>query len=84
MTEFQINDVRYKLLGGTFYIYDGIAWTPVFGRESALLRHLATIQMLVDGQSEDDSLWFEAQTAPEAYLQQELRKLHAVIEEALP
>ena len=35
---------------------------------------------LVDQQAEDEGLWFEALTAPEAYLQQELRKLHAVIE----
>ena len=31
-------------------------------------------------QAEDEGLWFEAETAPEAYLQQELRRLHAVIE----
>ena len=36
---------------------------------------------LVDSQAEDDGLWFVAQTAPEAYLQQELRKLHAAIEQ---
>jgi len=35
---------------------------------------------LVNKQAEDDGLWFDAQTAPEAYLQQELRRLHAVIE----
>ena len=32
-------------------------------------------------QAEDDGLWFIAQTAPEAYLQQELRKLHASVEQ---
>ena len=37
---------------------------------------------LVREQAEDDGLWFEAATAPEAYLQQELRRLHAVIESA--
>jgi len=36
---------------------------------------------LVQEQAEDEGLWFEAKTAPEAYLQQELRKLHAVIEQ---
>jgi hypothetical protein len=47
---------------------------------------LATLQQheralaLVDQQANDDGLWFAAQTAPEAYLQQELRKLHAAIE----
>lgn len=35
---------------------------------------------LVKKQAEDDGLWFQAQTAPEAYLQQELRRLHKVIE----
>ena len=41
----------------------------------------AAIQALVDKQAKDDGLWFRAQTAPEAYLQQELRKLHAAIED---
>ena len=35
---------------------------------------------LVDEQAEDEGLWFIALTAPEAYLQQELRRLHARIE----
>lgn len=35
---------------------------------------------LVQRQAEDEGLWFEATTAPEAYLQQELRKLHAAVE----
>jgi hypothetical protein len=35
---------------------------------------------LVEAQAQDGGLWFEAKTAPEAYLQQELRKLHAAIE----
>ena len=39
------------------------------------------LQELVNKQAEDEGLWFIAQTAPEAYLQQELRKLHAAIEE---
>lgn len=37
-------------------------------------------RQLVEQQAEDDGLWFIAQTAPEAYLQQELRKLHKIIE----
>jgi hypothetical protein len=41
---------------------------------------LTAIQAAVDMQAEDDGLWFDARTATEAYLQQELRKLHAVIE----
>ena len=38
------------------------------------------LRQLVAQQAEDDGLWFDAKTAPEAYLQQELRKLHAAIE----
>lgn len=38
------------------------------------------VARLVAQQAEDEGLWFEAQTAPEAYLQQELRKLHAAVE----
>lgn len=33
-------------------------------------------------QAEDEGLWFNAKYASEAYLQQELRRLHAVIERA--
>ena len=35
---------------------------------------------IVQAQAEDAGLWFVAQTAPEAYLQAELRKLHAAVE----
>ena len=35
---------------------------------------------IVSAQTEDDGLWFIATTAPEAYLQLELRRLHAAIE----
>lgn len=38
---------------------------------------------LVNEQAEDEGLWFAAVTAPEAYLQQELRRLHALIEAEL-
>jgi len=41
---------------------------------------LTEIRKLVDQQAEDDGLWFEAETAPEAYLQERLRLLHALIE----
>ncbi len=33
------------------------------------------LKKIVDEQLEDEGLWFEAQTAPEAYLQQELKRL---------
>ena len=42
------------------------------------------IRTLVDEQAEDEGLWFEAATAPEAYLQQELRRLHEAVERAIP
>ena len=35
---------------------------------------------IVKAQAEDEGLWFIAKTAPEAYLQGELRRLHAAIE----
>ena len=38
------------------------------------------VKALVNKQAEDEGLWFQAETAPEAYLQQELRKLHAAVE----
>jgi hypothetical protein len=41
---------------------------------------LDAIREMVDQQAEDQGLWFRAETAPEAYLQQELRKLHAEVE----
>jgi len=41
---------------------------------------LAPLRKLVDEQAEDEGLWFIGQTAPEAYLQQALRRLHAAIE----
>jgi len=41
---------------------------------------LAPIKALVDKQAEDEGLWYRAQTSAEGYVQQELRRLHAVIE----
>ena len=41
------------------------------------------ILKLVNSQAEDEGIWFVAKTAPEAYLQQELRKLHKIIEDKL-
>ena len=43
---------------------------------------MVALQKMVDQQAEDDGLWFDPVTAPEAYLQQELRKLHEAIEGA--
>ena len=38
------------------------------------------LRALADAQAEDEGLWFPARTAPEAYLQQELRRLHDAVE----
>jgi hypothetical protein len=46
----------------------------------ALSQKLKSIQDLVDKQAEDPGIWFDASHISEAYLQQELRRLHAVIE----
>ena len=43
-------------------------------------QRLAEALRLVYKQSSDSGLWVEPTTATEAYLQQELRKLHAAIE----
>lgn len=46
-------------------------------------RHVAQLDELlaaVKEQADNEGLWFEARTMPEAYLQQELRRLHALIE----
>jgi hypothetical protein len=42
---------------------------------------LREIRSVVDRQAEDEGLWFQAETAAEAYVQQELRHLHKVIED---
>lgn len=39
------------------------------------------IKKMVSEQAEDEGLWCDAENVVEAYLQQELRKLHAAIEE---
>lgn len=38
------------------------------------------IQDIVNEQAEDEGLWFQAKYTTEAYLQQELRRLHVAIE----
>ncbi len=47
---------------------------------SACEEAIEAIRAMVDAQANDPALWFNAETAPEAYLQSELRKLHACIE----
>ncbi len=52
--------------GGTNFPVDGAA----ISRARAIVRE----------QAEDEALWFKAETAAEAYIQQELRRLHAAVE----
>jgi len=41
---------------------------------------LESARAVVEAQALDEGLWFEAVTAPEAYLQEELRRLHTAVE----
>ncbi len=43
---------------------------------------IGDVKKLVDEQAHDEGIWFIAKTAPEQYLQNALRILHKVIEEA--
>lgn len=59
-------------------------WTAALEAEVAA-RHkakdaLVLARTITDEQAEDEGLWFDAQTAPEAYLQRALRRLHAAVE----
>ena len=49
--------------------------------EGIVERDRKPIREIVNQQAEDGGLWFEATTAPEAYLQQELRRLHEIVGE---
>jgi len=44
---------------------------------------LNELAQLMDDQANDEGLWFIAETAPEAYIQRELRKLHDAVEKVL-
>ena len=46
-----------------------------------MVKTLKDLQELVNAQAEDEGLWFIEEYAPEAYLQDALRKLHAAVEE---
>jgi hypothetical protein len=43
-----------------------------------------TIKAVVEEQANDEGLWFQAETAAEAYVQTALRRLHAAIEGKTP
>lgn len=44
-----------------------------------LVNHFKRIEALVNKQTEDEALWLMPDSMPEAYLQQELRRLHEII-----
>lgn len=45
-----------------------------------LIQRAVTARICVAEQAGDAGLWFQAKTAPEAYLQKELRRLHEIVE----
>ena len=51
-----------------------LAYAAQWGKQIDVLRNIASLQ------AKDAGLWFRAETAPEAYLQRTLRKLHGIIE----
>ena len=62
-------------------VVSAINGTPTPGGPQLSIASDNRLRALVNEQAEDDGLWFIARTAPEAYLQQELRRLHAAIEQ---
>lgn len=56
-----------------------LARTCVRCFEEKELATLGRARALVNKQAEDGGFWFIAMTAPEAYLQQALRRLHAAV-----
>jgi hypothetical protein len=51
-------------------------------RREAVEAERTQLMAIVNAQAEDEGLWFVAQTMPEGYLQEALRKIHAAIEDA--
>ena len=66
------------------FLEEELGWSPdealLITALRAALAQPNPAQRVVDEQAEDEGLWFRAQTAAEAYLQQELRRLHAAVE----
>ena len=69
--------------------YRGGDWPEDWSRSSllSLIERIAALTTerdealrVVNEQANDEGLWFVATKAPEAYLQKELRRLHAAIE----
>lgn len=70
----------------THSINEPCPWSRPDGPRRSERPTLADIRALVDAQAEDETLWAiyprGQQPISEAYLQQELRRLHALIERA--
>lgn len=62
----------------TYYRHD--LYETIEAQNKMLAESVTSIKAKVDAQADDEGLWFYAKTASEGYLQQELRKLHEVIE----
>lgn len=56
--------------------------SQVFRQRDELQAKLTCIRVAVNKQADDDGIWFRAEHATEAYLQQELRKIHSIVESA--
>jgi len=65
--------------GSLNYVPEDDAWT-IAEEYLKLEKELRKYKDVAGDQANDEGLWFDAQTAPEAYLQRKLRELHAVIE----
>lgn len=61
---------------GAIYL---VAGQPLCGLCCAA--YLRRVRALAFTQATDEGLWFHAETAPEAYLQEALRKLHVAAED---
>jgi hypothetical protein len=59
-------------------IHDGLR--AEIAKHEASTQRLLNIIAVVNEQAEDFGLWFDAVYATEAYLQQELRRLHSAID----
>ena len=62
--------------------YKGEWWFCANNHRAVFECHASTApaEAIVNEQAEDDGLWFTPQTAPEAYLQEALRRLHEAVE----
>ncbi len=76
LNEHQLHAMKHH--GGST---DGIC--SVVNELLALRLKVEQVRFLVEEQAEDEGLWIVAATAPEAYLQDSLRKLHHYVEKPI-